>query len=143
MEKDKAAGEPNRTLAPAQLAGLRYYKDLGERIPRWEVRGTRVRYVQCWHSKRPPLTLPAQVEALFEFVRKYAEQVSPGCELQVAGSYRRGAPHSGAFPCLAAAECAFAAVHATLTRARIFCSALQVTWTFCCRTGTKSKGRIC
>jgi hypothetical protein len=38
-----------------------------------------------------------QVEVIFEFVRKYAQQVAPGCELQVAGSYRRNAPSSGAF----------------------------------------------
>jgi hypothetical protein len=47
VAKDEAAGVPNRTLAPAQLAGLRHYKDLRERIPHNEVRRPR-----AWHAQR-------------------------------------------------------------------------------------------
>ena len=68
---DAAAGDPTRTLNPAQLVGLRCHDDLKQRIPR------------------------SEMDAIIHLVSTSATSVCPDVVLHPMGSYRRGAPTSG------------------------------------------------
>jgi DNA polymerase/3'-5' exonuclease PolX len=71
LAAEPVPGMANLKLNKAVLAGLRYYEDLQQRIPR------------------------AEVEAIVNIVREHAERVAPGVTVQAVGSYRRGSASSG------------------------------------------------
>ncbi len=108
---DEAAGTPDATLTVQQRIGLRHYEDLQQRIPR------------------------AEMDALYAIVKRHADELAPGCQAHIVGSYRRGADSSGEVLRPAQLRC-------ILTSSRPMMSA-QATWMCCSRTETKTRQRSC